>query len=46
MMSGKSLVVDPLGMILAKAGPIEEEILSVAFEREAVIRARHRRECT
>ena len=42
VMSGKSLVVDPLGAILAKASPAEEEILTVEFEREAVIRARQR----
>jgi predicted amidohydrolase len=42
MMSGKSMVIDPLGKILAKASPTEEEIITAEFEREAVIQARQR----
>jgi len=41
-MSGKSMVVDPLGEIMAKASEVNEEILVTAFEREQVILARRR----
>jgi N-carbamoylputrescine amidase len=41
-MSGKSMVVDPLGEIMAKASDVNEEILVTAFEREQVILARRR----
>ena len=41
-MSGKSMVVDPLGEIMAKAGEVNEEILVTAVEREQVIQARRR----
>ncbi len=42
MMSGKSMVIDPLGKILAKASPTEDEIITAEFEREAVVQARQR----
>src|SRR5579864_1119940 len=41
-MSGKSMVVDPLGEIMAKASDANEEILVTSFEREQVIQARRR----
>jgi len=41
-MSGKSLVVDPLGRILAKAGESQEEILIAEVGRQQVIEARRR----
>jgi N-carbamoylputrescine amidase len=41
-MSGKSMVIDPLGKILAKASPTEDEIITAEFEREAVVQARQR----
>ena len=39
-MSGKSMIIDPLGKILTQASATDEEIITVEFEREAVIRAR------
>jgi len=41
-MSGKSLVIDPLGEILATANDASEQILVTAIEREQVIQARRR----
>jgi len=41
-MSGKSMVVDPLGEIIAKASDVNEEIVLAAFDREQVIQARRR----
>jgi predicted amidohydrolase len=41
-MSGKSMVVDPLGEIVVKASETEEQILVTAFDREQVIHARRR----
>ncbi len=38
--SGKSLIADPLGKIVAKASESEEEVLVVEVDRQAVIRAR------
>ena len=42
VMSGRSLIIDPLGNILSQASANEEEIITAEFEREAVIRARQR----
>lgn len=41
-MSGKSMVIDPLGKILVKANDSSEEIVTVEFHREQVIQARRR----
>ena len=41
-MSGKSMIIDPLGKILTQASATDEEIITAEFEREAVIRARQR----
>jgi len=41
-MSGKSVVIDPLGEILTKASDADEQIVVVAMEREQVIQARRR----
>src|SRR5579864_1244674 len=41
-MSGKSMVVDPLGKIVAKASDSNEEIVIAEFEREQVVEARRR----
>jgi N-carbamoylputrescine amidase len=41
-MSGKSMVIDPLGTIMAKASDCREEIVSAEFERNQVIEARRR----
>jgi len=41
-MSGKSMVIDPLGKIVAKAGDAKEEIVVAEFNREQVIDARRR----
>jgi len=41
-MSGKSMIIDPLGKIIAKAGDTSEEIISAEFTREQVIQARRR----
>ncbi len=40
MMSGKSMIIDPLGKVLTQASATDEEIITAEFEREAVIRAR------
>lgn len=42
VMSGKSMIIDPLGTILIQAGAAEEGIITSEFEREAVIRARQK----
>jgi len=42
VMSGKSMVIDPLGKILVQASASEEQIITADIEREAVIRARQR----
>ncbi len=42
IMSGKSMIIDPLGKILTQAGPTEEQIVTAECDREAVIRARQR----
>lgn len=42
IMSGKSMIIDPLGKILVKASGTDEEIITAEFEREAVLRARQR----
>jgi N-carbamoylputrescine amidase len=41
-MSGKSMLVDPLGKILLQASPTEEQIISWDCDREQVIQARRR----
>jgi N-carbamoylputrescine amidase len=41
-MSGKSMVIDPLGKIVAKASECNEEIIVAEFEREQVVEARRR----
>ena len=41
-MSGKSMVIDPLGKIVAKASDRAEEIIVAEFEREQVVEARRR----
>ncbi len=41
-MSGKSMIIDPLGKILAKAGESGDEIITAEFHRERVIEARRR----
>jgi len=41
-MSGKSMVIDPRGKILAQASGTEEQILSMDIDRECVIQARRR----
>jgi predicted amidohydrolase len=41
-MSGKSMVIDPLGKIMAKASDCNEEIVMVEFHREQVTEARRR----
>jgi N-carbamoylputrescine amidase len=41
-MSGKSLVIDPLGKIIAKASESNEEIVLAEFNREQVVDARRR----
>jgi len=41
-MSGKSMVVDPLGKIMAKASDSNDEILMLELDREQVIQARCR----
>jgi predicted amidohydrolase len=42
VMSGKSMVIDPLGAIMAQAGGANEEVLCVDIQREAVEHARRR----
>jgi beta-ureidopropionase len=41
-MSGKSMVIDPLGKIIAKASDANEEIVMAEFNRDQVIDARRR----
>jgi predicted amidohydrolase len=41
-MSGKSLIIDPLGKILAQASGTEEQLLTAEIDRQAVIQARQR----
>lgn len=41
-MSGKSMVIDPVGEIIAKASGVEEQVLVASFDREQVIQARRR----
>ena len=41
-MSGKSMVIDPLGKIINQASPVEEVLLTVEIDRAAVIDARKR----
>jgi predicted amidohydrolase len=41
-MSGKSMIIDPLGKILTQASATDEQIITAEFEREAVIQARQR----
>ena len=41
-MSGKSMVIDPVGEIIAKASSVDEQILVASFDREQVIQARRR----
>jgi len=41
-MSGKSLIIDPVGKILTQASATDEQIITAEFEREAVIQARQR----
>jgi predicted amidohydrolase len=42
MMSGKSMIIDPLGKIVARASATEEDIITIEIERETVTRARQR----
>jgi N-carbamoylputrescine amidase len=42
VMSGKSLIIDPLGKILAQASGTEEQLLTAEIDREAVVQARQR----
>jgi N-carbamoylputrescine amidase len=42
IMSGKSMIIDPLGQLLTQASPTEEEIVTAECDRDAVIRARQR----
>lgn len=41
-MSGKSMIIDPLGKIVVQASATEEQIIAAEFEREPVIQARRR----
>jgi N-carbamoylputrescine amidase len=41
-MSGKSMIIDPLGKILVQAGGSDEQIISADVDRDAVIQARRR----
>lgn len=41
-MSGKSMVIDPLGKILVQASGAEEQILFMDLDRECVVQARRR----
>lgn len=41
-MSGKSMIIDPCGKIMAQASGTEEQIISAEIAREAVVRARQR----
>jgi predicted amidohydrolase len=42
VMSGKSMVIDPLGAIVAQAGGADEQVLCVDIRREVVEQARRR----
>jgi hypothetical protein len=42
VMSGKNMIVDPVGKILIQASGTEEQVVSAEIERESVIRARQR----
>ena len=42
VMSGKSMIIDPLGKILVQASGTEEQLITAEIDREAVIRARQR----
>jgi len=42
VMSGKSMVVDPLGAIVAQAAGADEQVLCVDIDYDAVVRARQR----
>jgi N-carbamoylputrescine amidase len=42
VMSGKSMVIDPLGAIMTQTSGADEEVLCVDVEREAVVKARQR----
>ena len=42
VMSGKSMVIDPLGAIIAQASGTDEGVLCVDIQREAVVQARQR----
>jgi len=42
VMSGKSMIIDPLGKILVQASGTEEQLITADIDREAVIRARQR----
>jgi N-carbamoylputrescine amidase len=42
VMSGRSMIIDPLGKILLQAGGEVEQIISADIDREAVIQARRR----
>ena len=41
-MSGKSMVIDPLGKIISQASPTEEQLLTVEIDRAQMIDARRR----
>ena len=41
-MSGKSMIIDPLGRILTRASDTDEQLISADIEREAVIKARQK----
>jgi N-carbamoylputrescine amidase len=41
-MSGKSMVIDPLGKIMNQASPTDEQILTVEIDRDQMIDARKR----
>ncbi len=42
VMSGRSMIIDPLGKILLQAGGEVEQIISVDIDREAIVQARRR----
>jgi predicted amidohydrolase len=42
VMSGKSMIIDPLGKILVQASGTEEQLITAEIDREAVLRARQR----
>jgi len=41
-MSGKSMIVDPLGKILVQASDRDEQVITAEFDRQEVVRARQR----